>query len=211
MLARKKDVRFVSVYPRANRWKTYIKVILLTTVNCLNIRTPKTFVVITKIWTMWLYHRITSPNDADGMANSVDPDRSILIWVCTVCPGISVRKLRIITVISFEKLEIRRRNKIPCVNFLSVWILLIVIIGRCKNVILYKNGTKRWTLPSRLTEAGDIKMYVLGIFDTSEDMYISKALRTPTPVLGPNVATSDVLLLCTFVIFLQKRTSVIFL
>ena len=27
-----------------------------------------------KIWTMWLYHRVTSPNDADGMANSIDPD-----------------------------------------------------------------------------------------------------------------------------------------
>ena len=26
-----------------------------------------------KIWTMWLYHRVMSPNDADGMANSVDP------------------------------------------------------------------------------------------------------------------------------------------
>ena len=44
---------------------------------------------------MWLYHRVMSLNDADGMANSVDPD---LIWVCTICPGISVRKLRIITV-----------------------------------------------------------------------------------------------------------------
>ena len=33
------------------------------------------------------------------MTNSVDPDqRSSLIWVCTVCYGISVRKLRIITV-----------------------------------------------------------------------------------------------------------------
>ena len=56
-----------------------------------------------KIWTMWLYHRVMSPNDADGMANSVDPDqtppRSSLIWVCTVCPGISVRKLRTITMI----------------------------------------------------------------------------------------------------------------
>ena len=42
-----------------------------------------------------------SPNDAGGMANSVEPDqtsRSSLIWGCTVCPGISVRKLRIITV-----------------------------------------------------------------------------------------------------------------
>ena len=29
-----------------------------------------------KIWTMWLYHRVTSPNDADGKANSVDPDQT---------------------------------------------------------------------------------------------------------------------------------------
>ena len=47
---------------------------------------------------MWLYHRVMSPNDADGMANGVDPDQENLIWVCTVRPGISVRKLRIITV-----------------------------------------------------------------------------------------------------------------
>ena len=26
-----------------------------------------------KVWTMWLYHRLMSPNDADGMAISVDP------------------------------------------------------------------------------------------------------------------------------------------
>ena len=35
-----------------------------------------------------------SPNDADGMANSVDPDQT-----APVCPGISVRKLWILTVI----------------------------------------------------------------------------------------------------------------
>ena len=29
-----------------------------------------------KIWTMWLYHRVMSPNNADGMANSVDPDET---------------------------------------------------------------------------------------------------------------------------------------
>ena len=29
-----------------------------------------------KILTMWLYHGVTSPNDADGMANSVDPDQT---------------------------------------------------------------------------------------------------------------------------------------
>ena len=29
-----------------------------------------------KVWTMWLYHRLRSPNDADRMANSVDPDQT---------------------------------------------------------------------------------------------------------------------------------------
>ena len=29
-----------------------------------------------KILTMWLYHRVMSPNDADGMANSADPDQT---------------------------------------------------------------------------------------------------------------------------------------
>ena len=29
-----------------------------------------------KFLTMWLYHRVMSPNDADGMANSVDPDQT---------------------------------------------------------------------------------------------------------------------------------------
>ena len=33
-----------------------------------------------KIWTMWLYHRVMSPNDADGMANSADPDQTALVW-----------------------------------------------------------------------------------------------------------------------------------
>ena len=32
---------------------------------------------------MWLYYRVMSPNDADGMANSVDPDQTapvVAIW-----------------------------------------------------------------------------------------------------------------------------------
>ena len=29
-----------------------------------------------KIWTMWLYHRVLSPKDADRMANNVDPDQT---------------------------------------------------------------------------------------------------------------------------------------
>ena len=60
---------------------------------------------------MCLYHIVMSPNDADGMANSEDPDQTAprsLIWVCTVCPGISVRKLRIITVIRNEIFKERR-------------------------------------------------------------------------------------------------------
>ena len=47
----------------------------VSTVNFLNIGTPKQFVVIAIKFELWLYHRVTSPNDADGMANSVDPDR----------------------------------------------------------------------------------------------------------------------------------------
>ena len=41
--------------------------------------------------------RVMHPKDAKGIANSVDPDES-LIWICTVCPDLSVRKLRNITV-----------------------------------------------------------------------------------------------------------------
>ena len=48
-----------------------------------------------------MYHRVMSPKDADGMANSVDPDQTAqesLISVCTVCPDLTVRKLKIIMV-----------------------------------------------------------------------------------------------------------------
>ena len=38
-----------------------------------------------KIWTMWLYHRVMSPNDADGMANSVDPDLGLHCLPRPVC------------------------------------------------------------------------------------------------------------------------------
>ena len=49
----------------------------MATVNFLNIRTPqKNCCNHSKIWTMWLYHRVMSPNDADGIANSVDPDQT---------------------------------------------------------------------------------------------------------------------------------------
>ena len=49
-----------------------------------------------KIWRRWLYYSVMWPKDADRMANSVDPDQ---IWIYTVCSDLSVRKLRIITVI----------------------------------------------------------------------------------------------------------------
>ena len=50
---------------------------------------------------MCLYHRVLSPKDADGMANSVDPDQiaANLIWVYTVCAGLYVQKVRIIMVL----------------------------------------------------------------------------------------------------------------
>ena len=61
------------------------------------------------IWTKWLYQRVMHPKDADRMANSVDADqttcsyRSSLIWVYSVCSGLSVQKLRNITVDSYNK------------------------------------------------------------------------------------------------------------
>ena len=73
--------------------------------------TPKICYNNPKIWTRWLYQKVMHPKDAAGIANSVDPDqtapqeqsdlglKSSLIWVCTVCPSLSVRKLRIITVL----------------------------------------------------------------------------------------------------------------
>ena len=54
-----------------------------------------------KIWTLWLYYSVMSPNDADGMANSVDPDQTAplrAVWSGSALFAQSVRKLRIITV-----------------------------------------------------------------------------------------------------------------
>ena len=54
----------------------------------------------TKIWTMWLYHRVMSPNDADGMANSADPDQTVgAVWsgsalFAQTCLSENVGKLR---------------------------------------------------------------------------------------------------------------------
>ena len=67
----------------------------MSTVNILKIRTPKTFAVITlKFEQDGLHRRVMHSKDADGIANSVDPDQtalgSSLIWVCTVCPDLSL-------------------------------------------------------------------------------------------------------------------------
>ena len=42
---------------------------------------------------LWFYHRVMHPKDAAGMANILDPDQT------APCPDLSVRKLRIITVL----------------------------------------------------------------------------------------------------------------
>ena len=43
-----------------------------------------------KIQTKGPKHKVFYQNDANGIANSEDPDRSSLIWVCTVFPDLSV-------------------------------------------------------------------------------------------------------------------------
>ena len=56
-----------------------------------------------KCGTRCLFLRVMHPKDVAGIANSVDPDqtapRSSLIRVYTVCPDLSVRKLRNIMVL----------------------------------------------------------------------------------------------------------------
>ena len=77
-----------------------------------------------KIWTMWLYYKVMSPNDADRMANSVDPDQ-------TVCPGISVQKLRTITIIFLRHIfykiysktsHVMNKNNIKTVCMYKRWL-----------------------------------------------------------------------------------------
>ena len=59
------------------------------------------------IWTKWLYHRVMCPKDADsdnGKQCRPWSDCS-LIWIYTVCPALSVRKLRIIKVFLFHPIK----------------------------------------------------------------------------------------------------------
>ena len=58
-----------------------------STINFLNIRTPKKFVVITlKFELCGSTNRVMSPNGTDGMANSVDPDLGLHCLPRPVCP-----------------------------------------------------------------------------------------------------------------------------
>ena len=76
---------------------------------------------------MWHYHRVISPKDADGMANSVNPDHTAprvdldqtapLIWVYTVYPDLSVQTFGIITVVCEQTAE----NGSDKYSFLMGW------------------------------------------------------------------------------------------
>ena len=60
------------------------------TVTYLKIQTPTYFAVNTKTQTKRFYYGVMPPKDADGIANSDDPNqRSRLILVCTVCQNLS--------------------------------------------------------------------------------------------------------------------------
>ena len=67
--------------------------------NPKNLDTRKICCNYPKSWTVWFHDRVICSKDADGMANSVDPDQTApLVWVYTVCLDLPVHKLRIITV-----------------------------------------------------------------------------------------------------------------
>ena len=90
---------------------------------------------------MGLCQRVICPNNAGRMANSVDPDqtaplgavwRSSLIWVCAVCPGISVQKLRIITVLLL---------------LLLLLLLLMMMIMICSSIALIMHFYEAYIKP----------------------------------------------------------------
>ena len=102
-----------------------------------NLDTQKNGVIILKFYCI-----VMGPKDADKMTNSVDPDQteSSLIWVYTVCPCLSVWKLRIIMVMtqpgastSLQHHEKRTRLGRLFLLYHLVWALRSVM----SNVILY--------------------------------------------------------------------------
>ena len=63
----------------------------VSSIKLLKIWIPeKNIVIILKFELIWVFHRVMHPQDANGMANSVDPFQSSLIWVYTVCSNLSV-------------------------------------------------------------------------------------------------------------------------
>ena len=65
------------------------------------------------------------PKDREGIANSVDPDQS-LIWIYTVCQDMSVRKLRIITVpaeIYKQEGGSPKSDQFPCMQWKTICIV----------------------------------------------------------------------------------------
>ena len=85
--------------------------------------------------------KTNASEDADSIANSVDPDqtacRSSLIWVCTVRPDLSVRKLGNITVYWIHKNVIQNYHetwKIPAPENIAVIIRNLNIVLPYSNV-----------------------------------------------------------------------------
>ena len=65
------------------------------TIEFLNFWTPTKYTVNTLKFKIWFRHGVIPPNDVNGIANNEDPDQTaplaaVLIWVCTVCPALSV-------------------------------------------------------------------------------------------------------------------------
>ena len=67
------------------------------TVKFLNFWTPENFAVIYLKFKQRGKTWVFCQNGANGIANS--EDRSCLIWVCTICPHLSVPKLRVFSVL----------------------------------------------------------------------------------------------------------------
>ena len=80
--------------------------LIRTTIKLLKFVHPKNCCNEPKSCTRWFYLRVMRPNDAERIANNVDPDLG-----CTVCPGLSVRKLRIITAIFFRSAAVFEIHK----------------------------------------------------------------------------------------------------
>ena len=81
-----------------------------------------------KIWTMWLYHRVISPNDADGMANSIDPDQTAPLGAVWSGSALFAHKLRIITVFQLyhnygTAMLTALCNKGSRINYVQEWFL----------------------------------------------------------------------------------------